>query len=210
MKAEIPQNEIKRLEADLLTLRLQGAKNTKGLVASRFKRDGGAQFRKDIREKFSVKASRLSENMRKAGGFKVSVGSGNGFMGMIFKLRASSKMIGVEYFSGTTQPRVAASKAARTRQRKKGLIIKRTKGAQGSKMKSAFVADLNGPKWFTRKNLKDGSRFPLQRVFGPSLYSMYVRQQDRVNGNLAATFEKVVKSVIEYQKQKLTRKNAKR
>jgi hypothetical protein len=210
MKAEIPETELKSLEADLLSLRLQGGKDIRKLVASKFKRDGGSQFRRIIREKFTVKATRLNQNMKQAGGFRVSVRPTSGPFGIDYGIRASSKMIGVEYFSGTTQPKVAANKSALKRQRKRGLIIKTQKGAATSRHKAGFVADLNGPKWFSRKNLRNKSRKPLQRIFGPSLYSMYIRQQKPINSALEDTFKKTVFSVIEYQKKRLTQKNARR
>ena len=174
-------------------------------MGNRFRTRGSTTFRKGITEEFTVRPTALIQNMKKAGGFRVTREPGRGVFGMGFGIKASSKMIGIRYFRGTTQPKVATSKAARTRQRNRGLTITTRKGKPASRHKGAFVADLNGPKWFTRKGKP---RLPLQRVFGPSLYSMYVRRQKEINNALAQTYMTTAKDVLKYHEQKLRRTNA--
>lgn len=210
VKTEIDASEITRLQLDLATFRAKGGKDIRRSVASRYRTRASVVFRKEVTNEFTVRPSALSQSVKKAGGFKISNQPGAGIMGMGFGIKASSRMIGIRYFRGTTQPRVPTSKATRARQRKKGLQIVTKKGGPQKRHRTAFVADLNGPKWFSRKDLNNGKRFPLERVFGPSLYSMYVRRQKEINNELAKTFIDTAQQVLKYHEQKISRKNARR
>lgn len=187
----IDNAEITRLQLDLLLFRKEAGKNFNHRVTRRFeKRRAGKILKDGIREKHNIKAKDVYDRIS-------ATATGKRFTGGI-QIRARRKQTGIEHWQTTparpSPPRRIGSLKIKSRKNRQGIANKVFSGYNQQKTDVFF---------WQRLGTKP---LPIKRIIGPSLFHMYMRNNQKIDKQFESGFIEEAIKAIKFIKRKRARR----